>query len=418
MKFQRNLIQWFLLLLLGGWIVGDYFYWGRPSGHFSLINFAIYLGKIFLLLFVGASIYATARRNFPKVRPDTHDLEKRIDEIGAAYVTQRPKAALVIAVYQRGKCRCKGFGKVSEENPNPPEARTVFEIGSITKVFTGIALARFACAGAVTLGDGISRYLPDGAQTPKWEGIEITLKNLATHTSGLPRLPDNFKQTMKDPLNPYASYTTKDLYDDLAAVKLARQPGRRSVYSNYGFGLLGHILERKSGKTYEALIQETVGAPLGLRHTTTHLSGEQQKLLAPGHSPNGRIVPNWDGDTLAGCGRLYSNAEDLLKFIEANLIDADSRTAEAMTLARQVHFKAAMRDIGLGWQIEKGALGGPVIHWHNGGTGGYVSFIGFNRKNQTGVVVLSSYGSALIGDASTDKIGMNLLSLGDKVSLE
>jgi CubicO group peptidase (beta-lactamase class C family) len=411
MKWRRHVINWGCLLLAGWWIVSNY-------NHNAFLKFAIYVFKVLAWMVFGALVYELIRQNFYKFRSDTRDLKRRIDAMGKNYVARRPNAALIIAFCRRGNFYCKGFGKVSDANPDPPDAQTIFEIGSVTKVFTALALAKMANDGSVKLDDFISRYLPEGVNSPKRDGVEITLKNLATHTSGLPRLPDNFWPTVKDKLNPYANYSTQDLYAGLATVKLRRIPGRRSSYSNYGYGLLGKILELKSGKSYEALIQESVCAPLGLRNTTTQLSEGQKRQLTPGHSPAGEIVPNWDGDTLAGCGRILSNAGDLLKFIEANLADADTEISNILQMAQQVHFKGLARDIGLGWQINTGTLGGPALHWHNGGTGGYVSFIGFDKKHQTGVVVLSNYGAALVGDTSTDQIGMNLLKMGDKISLE
>jgi CubicO group peptidase (beta-lactamase class C family) len=411
MKWRRHIINWGCLLLAGWWIVSNY-------NHSAFLKLAICVFKVLAWMVFGVLVYELVRQNFYKFRSDTRDLKRRIDAIGKNYVAQRPNAALIIAYFRRGNCHCKGFGKVSEANPNPPDAQTIFEIGSVTKVFTALALAKMANDGTVNLDDFISRYLLEGVNSPKKDGVEITLKNLATHTSGLPRLPENFWPTVKDKLNPYANYSTMDLYDGLAMVKLRSRPGRRLSYSNYGYGLLGKILEIKSGKSYEALIQENVCAPLGLRNTTTQLSEEQQRQLTPGHSPGGKVVPNWDGDTLAGCGRIRSNAEDLLKFIEANLTDADLEISKILQMAQRVHFKGLARDIGLGWQIDKGTLGGPTLHWHNGGTGGYVSFVGFDKKHQTGVVVLSNYGAALVGDTSTDQIGMNLLKMGGIISFE
>ena len=418
MKFRRNIINWVCLLLLGCWIAGDVFRQQHSGGHNAFLNLSISIVKLLAWMGFGALVYELVTQNFYRLRTDTHDLKRRIDAIGRNYVAQRPNAGLVIALCQRGNCFCKGFGRVSEANPGPPDAQTIFEIGSVTKVFTALALAKMVNDGTLKLDDSISRFLPEGVSSPKMDDAEITLRHLATHTSGLPRLPDNFRPTVKDRLNPYASYSTRDLHDGLATVKMRSKPGRRSSYSNYGYGLLGNILELKSGKSYETLIQECVCTPLGLRNTTTHLSGEQKQRLTPGHAPNGKVVPNWEGDTLAGCGMIRSNAEDLLKFIGANLAETDSDISKALQMAQQVHFKGLSRDIGLGWQINKGTLGGPTLYWHNGGTGGYVSFVGFDKKHQTGVVVLSNYGAALVGDTSTDQIGMNLLKLGDKISFE
>jgi CubicO group peptidase (beta-lactamase class C family) len=271
--------------------------------------------------------------------------------------------------------------------------------------------------GVVKLDDPISLYLPKDVVSPKKNGHEITLESLATHTSGLPRLPENLFTTVKDQQNPYANYTTKDLYDGLAAVKLKSEPGKKSEYSNYGYGLLGKILELKTGKSYETLIQENICDPLGLTNTATQVSAQQKERLTPGHNPKGGIVPNWDFDALAGCGAIRSDADDLLKFVEANLDRTNSGIYKVLNETQKNHFKTFTGGIGLGWQIEN-EIEEMTLHWHNGGTGGYKSFIGFDKKNQVGVVILSNYGDAMANDPSTDDMGMKLLKIGSKVSLE
>lgn len=367
--------------------------------------------------FVALLIYVLHKQHAYAAMPDTHDLAKQISTMGAIYVASRPNGALVIAVYQRGKESFEGFGKVSAENPNLPDTNTIFEIGSVTKIFTATLLAEMVNDGSVKLDDPISRFLPPGVTSPTKNGHEITLEDLATHTSGLPRLPANLLRKAKDPQNPYADYTAQDLYDSLGKVTLASEPGQTSVYSNYGYGLLGKILELKAGKPYNDLVQENICAPLGLMNTTTHLSIEQAKRLAPGHNPDGKVVPNWDFDALAGCGAMRSDAADLMKLVQANLGDGDSRVSRALTATQETHFQSLSGGIGLGWQINR-TIEGPLIFWHNGGTGGYVSFVGFDKDNQVGVVILSSYGDAWAGDSSVDAMGMKILRIGSKVSLE
>ena len=207
------------------------------------------------------------------------------------------------------------------------------------------------------------------------------------------------------------------MYESLKTVRLKSEPGTESVYSNYGYGLLGKLVELKAGKSYEQLIQENICTPLGLDSTTTQLSKEQAARLAPGHSPDGKVVSNWHFDALAGCGTVRSDAADLLRFIEANLGTADSGISRTLQNMQKCYFKGFAGKVGLGWQITD-TLQGLTIIWHNGGTGGYRSFVGFDRANNTGVVVLSNYGDAFAGDSSVDKMGMRLLTIGSKVSLQ
>jgi serine-type D-Ala-D-Ala carboxypeptidase/endopeptidase len=282
-------------------------------------------------------------------------------------------------------------------------------------VFTAVTLAKLANDGDVKLDDPISRCLPAGVASPQKDGREITLENLATHTAGLPRLPDDFFDAVKDDLNPYASYHATNLYQSLSTVRLRSELGKKSAYSNYGFGLLGHLLELKSGKPYESLVRECVCGPLAMSDTVIHLSAEQKSRLTPGHDRKGGIVPNWDFDVLAGCGAFYSTANDLLKFITANIEDNSPENSGALAEARKVHFKEWTGGIGLGWQIRQ-PVEHTTLHWHNGGTGGYVSFVGFDRENKIGVVILSNCGDALIMDSSVDRMGFDILRRARKVS--
>ena len=258
-------------------------------------------------------------------------------------------------------------------------------------------------------------YLPPGVASPRKNGHEITLEQLATHTSGLPRLPPNWNATVTNELNPYLSYTAADLYQSLAQVQLSTVPGQTSDYSNYGFGLLGQLLSLKTGLPYETLVRQTVCEPLGLTNTVIHLNAEQRDRLAPGHNPQGNIVPNWDMDALAGCGALRSNAHDLLTLLSANLETNNTPIYQALAEARKYHFKEFSGGVGLGWQIAE-PVDGRVVWWHNGGTGGYYSFIAFDRQNHVGVVILSNYGDAFAGDSTIDHMGMDLLKLAGKVS--
>lgn len=371
---------------------------------------------VFLLVSFGALLaYVLHEQHQYKNQPDTHDLAQRTAQLGVAYVTRRPEAGLVIGVYQGDHANISGFGRTSAARNDPPNGQTLFEIGSITKVFTGVTLAKLARDGVVKLTDPIHLYLPPGVVSPQKNGHEITLEQLATHTAGLPRLPPNWDATVTNELNPYLSYTAADLYQSLAQVQLKAEPGKTSDYSNYGFGLLGQLLARKTGLPYETLVQQTVCEPLGLTNTVQHLNPEQQDRLAPGHNPQGRVVPNWDMDVLAGCGALRSNAHDLLTLVAANLETNDTPIDQALAEARKYHFKEFSGGVGLGWQIEE-PVDGRLVYWHNGGTGGYYSFIAFDRQNRVGVVILSNYGDAFAGDSTIDQMGREILKLAGKVS--
>ena len=291
------------------------------------------------------------------------------------------------------------FGLQEEGKPRVDE-KTVYEIGSISKVFTATLLVDAVKQGLVELDAPIDRYLPDGVKAPSRDGKSITLRHLATHTSALPRLPDNLKP--QDETNPYADYSFEQLYDFLGRVELGREIGAQYEYSNLGMGLLGHILELVSGKSYETLVRERIAEPLGMTDTVIRFREDQSARIAPGHNMDGEKVSNWDIPTLAGAGALRATVADMLLFLKANLglVDLPLKEVVAETHAERHHVSDDMQ-IGLAWHIRK--RDGQRIVWHNGGTGGYRSYCGFDPEAKLGAVVLtnSTFGA--------DDLGIHLL---------
>jgi D-alanyl-D-alanine-carboxypeptidase/D-alanyl-D-alanine-endopeptidase len=206
---------------------------------------------------------------------------------------------------------------------------TVFEIGSVTKVFTSLLLADMVQRGEVALTDPVAKYLPPGIKMPERGGRQITLQDLATHTSGLPRLPPNLAP--KDPANPYADYSVEQLYQFLSSYQLTRDIGSQYEYSNLGGGLLGHALARRAGMDYGALVRSRICEPLEMKSTGITLSAGMKARMAVGHDRSLDAVENWDLPALAGAGGLRSTANDLLTFLAANLGYTKSVLAPAMS---------------------------------------------------------------------------------------
>ena len=389
------------------------------SRKFLWITLKIGGGVILLLvlLFSGLLAYVThEKRKYDKLT-DTRDLKQRAAKMGEGYVTNRNNASLVIGITQRGKRSVLGFGRVSATNAVPPDAHTLFEIGSVTKVFTAIALARLELDGKVKLTDTLRASLPEKVALAS--ALEsVTLLHLATHTSGLPRLPSNLDTSEANLANPYAKYGAEQLYQFLAAAKPNNPPGRVMDYSNVGFALLGHVLTLKAERSYEDLIRDALLEPLGMTNTAIRLTDELRARLTRGHSPKGEEVSGWDFGVFAPTGAFRSGAGDMLTFIEANLTSVETPVGRSLNSVRQLHLTGVAGNLPLGWQREVSLQGGLEIYWHNGGTGGYASFIAFNRAQQIGVVVLTNYGDAMAGRFAVDKIGLDLLKLGSKVSLE
>jgi CubicO group peptidase (beta-lactamase class C family) len=351
---------------------------------------------VFTLLLIASSAVAS-----PAVFPSDADVRKILaDRIDGRHQS----VGIVVGLLDSSGRHIVSYGAVAKEDKRPPNGDTLFEIGSVTKVFTSLLLADAVQRGEVALSDPVAKYLPAEVKVPERGGKKITLADLATHTSGLPRLPSNFMP--KDAANPYADYTVQQLYDFLSGYTLTRDIGSKYEYSNFGAGLLGHALARRAGMSYEALVRTRILEPLAMKNTAITLSDALKQRLAAGYGPTGERAANWDLPTLAGAGALRSTANDLLTFLAAELGLVKSPLAAAMTaqLATRRPTGNPNLEIALGWHVLKTPAGQEIV-WHNGGTGGYRSFIGFDRTKQAAVVVLSNMFTA----AGVDDIGRHLL---------
>jgi CubicO group peptidase (beta-lactamase class C family) len=335
---------------------------------------------------------------------DFHPNETDIKQILENRVDRRKSSpGIVVGIIDKDGPKIYSHGKFDADSTNLVTGDTVFEIGSISKAFTGMLLAQAIQSGDVDLDDRAAKYLPASVKLPSRDGKEITLRHLTTHTSGLPRLPGNL--TPQDSENPYADYTVDQLYAYLSKCKLNSIPGEEYAYSNLGAGLLGHILALRAGTNYEALVRRDICEPLGMSDTRISLTTEMNARLAPGHNPKGKRVKNWDIPTLAGAGALRSTANDMLKLLAANIGLSNTNLLPALEKSHVSRHDAGgpRMEIGFGWHI-KLDWGARYI-WHNGGTGGYHSFAGFDKKQQRGVVVLAN------SENDTDDIGFNVLRL-------
>ncbi len=308
---------------------------------------------------------------------------------------------VVVGLVSRdGKRRVIAYGPTA--GVQPFDGNTVFEIGSITKVFTASILADQVQKHEVALEDPVAMHLPAGTTVPRRDGKQITLLDLATQRSGLPGLPTNFAPA--DPENPYRAYTSEQLFAFLASYELPRGIGEAYEYSNLGVGLLGQALSHRAKLEYEALVTQRVLTPLGMKDTAITLSASQHERLAPGHSADGAPAKNWDFPTFAGAGALRSTANDLLRFVAANANAASKPLGAtlAMTHGERAAGPRPSWALGLLWNRLR-APSGHVVVWHNGGTGGYRSFLGYDETTGLGVVVLTNTAE------SVDELGLHLL---------
>lgn len=310
---------------------------------------------------------------------------------------------IVVGVIDPKGRRVVAYGSLDKGDARPLNGATVFEIGSVTKVFTSLLLMDMVQRGEVNLTDPVVKFLPAGVRVPQRGGKAITLQDLSNQTSGLPRMPGNFAP--KDPTNPYADYSPEQLFTFLSSYQLTRDIGSKYEYSNLGVGLLGQALSRQVGTDFDTLVRTRICGPLGMKSTGVTLSPDTKDRLAVGHDGNLRPVANWDLPTLAGAGALRSDVDDMLSFLAAHLGYTASKLAPAMAAMLGPRTPTGMPgvSIALGWHVLD--VEGTELIWHNGGTGGYRSFVGFNPKTRVGVVVLSNTSN----EAGVDDIGRHLL---------
>jgi D-alanyl-D-alanine-carboxypeptidase/D-alanyl-D-alanine-endopeptidase len=311
------------------------------------------------------------------------DHAAEIDRLVQPLVEGKSIVGCVVGVIDGDAREVHGYGETAVGSGQRPDGRTEYEIGSITKALTGTLLADMVLRGEVRLDQPIAELLPEGVTPPAFAADQpITLLQLATHTSGLPRLPDNMEP--KDPANPYDGYGEEQMGAFLNKHKLRRAAGTYE-YSNFGAGLLGTLLARKAGKTYEELLEERLTAPVGMTDTRLVLSPDQSQRLAPPYAFGLQPYKNWDFDVFAGAGGVRSTVDDMLKLLAAAMSDADAPAVKALKLAgEQRHGAPGEIGVGLGWHLARDG----VSRWHNGQTGGYSSFIGYIPERRLAVAVL------------------------------
>jgi len=350
------------------------------------------------MLFLRTAAFAQAPVESP-VPPDAEIHKILADRIGS----EHSGVAIVVGVIDAKGRRVVSYGSLAKDDKRPLNGDTLFEIGSMTKVFTSLVLMDMVQKGEVAVADPVSKYLPASVKVPERNGKQITLQDLSTQSSGLPRMPSNFHP--KDDSNPYADYTAEQLYQFLSGYQLTRDIGSQYEYSNLGVGLLGHALTLRAGMDYETMLRSRILDPLGMNSTRVALTPELKARLAIGHGPGLSVAPNWDIAVLAGAGALRSSANDILTFLAANLGYTKTPLAAAMAAEVSIRRPAGAPDmqIAYAWHIQ--TKNENSIIWHNGGTGGYRTYMGFDPKRRAGVVVLSNIASA----AGPDDIGRHLL---------
>ncbi len=343
------------------------------------------------LLVFSLSIVLGAVQGFAE---DDYKYEKKIGTLVEPYLSHNKVNAVSVGVISNGVVWTQHYGTLAGKGTPAPDDKTLYEIGSISKVFTSLLLADAVNSGRLKLDDSISVIMKElGEQNPK-VGNGITFQHLSLHNSGLPVMPLNIKPA--DPANPFADYDRELLNQYLLKAKPARKPGEGYEYSNLAAGLLGDLLARQAGVNYETLLNQKLTEPLKLTDTGITLSTEQAQRFAPPH--NAAMLPDkaWDFDSLAGCGAIRSNVHDMLLFAKASLDPPDGEVGKAIDLAWKQHKPSEDGHLamGLGWMI----AGDRTTRWHNGQTGGYQSMLLINRPLKSATVLLcNTAGSGVDG---------------------
>src|SRR5215469_16258802 len=332
------------------------------------------------------------------------NLLSRIEDDTHKYLAAQTNATLIVGLSIGGERHVRSFRSQDPTIVLPPSIESTYEIGSFSKVFSTSVLAVLAARGVISLDDPIRKYLPSALRLPD-EIARITIRQLATHTSGLDRVGNVFaKMVYEDVRTCYLRYRKEDLYEELRVAELAYPSGQGWLYSIIGMGLMGHIMELATGSSYESLLKKTVCEPLGLADTGYTLSDDQIRRMVRAIDSDGLPTANWYHDVLMPQGGLRSTMQDMLTFAEANLAarfaDDGSILHRALRRTREQHFEWPK-----GYQLPERELGEfvqglawwriPVptgkAWWHNGATMYYQSAVGVSDSAPVAVVALTSY---------------------------
>ncbi len=321
--------------------------------------------------------------------PMTSAMDSLVEQHVRPYIQQSHTSGICIAVIDKGITKYYSYGETARGNQQLPDPeKTIFEIGSVTKTFTSLLLARALIAKQVNLHDPVSKYLPKNITGLQFGGEYITLEHLSNHTAGLPRLPENIFWGNVNPKDPYSHYRKDSLFSFLQRYQSAQKPGTKFAYSNLGAGLLGYILSQRAHQSFEQLIINQVCKPLKMSATKIELNDRDSLLLARGYDEKGEVTPVWNLASLQGSGAIRSTVSDMAKYTKAQLGIMHSTLDKAIRLTHQTTFTGKDNIMGLGWRV---ALPGQTSYlYHSGGTGGFRSFVAFDKKRQLGIVIMSN----------------------------
>jgi CubicO group peptidase (beta-lactamase class C family) len=359
--------------------------------------------SVAVMLAGSTTIFAESQAT-PSPGPTGLPSDSEIRKILAERVGAHDNAVgVVVGVLEPQGRRIIAYGHRNEGDSRPLDGESVFEIGSVTKVFTALLLAEMVQKNQVALTDAVAKHLPASVKVPERNGRFITLLDLATHTSGLPFMPEN-APAFNDPAA--TKYSATDLRQYVTSYQLTRDIGAEWDYSNIGYWLLSEALSFRAGTNLENLVRTRVIAPLKLAKTDFALLPKMKANLAVGRDASSQPAPSVSTlpvySVMPAAGGLYSTANDLLTLLSVAMDYERSPLAPAVETTVSTRRPAGSgNEQALGWTvIGKGA---DQLIFRDGGTYGYASSIAWDPKKRVGVVVLSNH------QGSVDDIARHLL---------
>lgn len=319
---------------------------------------------------------------------DKGNLESIIDKETNKFIGEGNSLGIVVGIIKQREVYIKGYGTIKRDEHIKPDSSTIFELASTSKLFTTSTIQILLDKNEVDINETLDSIFNNKIELPDI-AKNTTLEHLATHTSGFPSLPNSFLDKMKDSTNPYKDLVTQDIYDYLAHCEGKKSEGSFE-YSNFGMGLLGHIIELKTKMGYEHSVKELLLKPLEMNNTFVTIDSLNQAKIAQGYNENNQEAPIWIDNVLTGAGSFLSNGEDMIKFLKANLSEDNSTLSKTLIKSHRV---SNNNKIGLGWIYPDWLdrfMGNKHVIWHNGMAGGYASFIAIDKVNNYGIVVLSN----------------------------
>jgi CubicO group peptidase (beta-lactamase class C family) len=331
---------------------------------------------------------APKRKSLYTDNPMQSAIDSAVDRAARSYIMDSITAGLSISFHWKGQDYFYNYGEADKANNIYPTKATEYEIGSITKTFTGYLLAKAIAEKKVNLSDPITKYLPDSVAAN--EALQkIQMVHLANHTSGLPRLPlDLYNNPGIKQDDPYAHYNEALLYRGLSQIKPVKKPGEQYEYSNYAMGILGTILARIYKTTFPKLVEIQMINPMKLANTTA--ANQLPQGMAQGYNDKGKPVQNWTFDALAACGSMKSNATDLLQYGKIMMKSFPEKNTISMLLTTPTWYNPP-QVVTLGWHRTPDESG-PIVYQHGGGTYGFRSQLSVCPEKKWVIVTLANHG--------------------------